>query len=340
MSSFFNKFRSNKKKGQNNNSPYADGSNSNTSSQASLASRSQNSLPLGRGNNPALGPQNTYPYKAPRSPKRGGDAQKTFASPGGAQPNAFGQQQGFRNTQQQQQYQQQLQQQQQQMQQHQQLQQQQQAQQQAQQQVQQQAQQQAASGQPTPLFLKQPFVRSALVKGSFQTIVELPRYVDLNEWLALNLFEFNSNVAQFVSLVSDYIDDSHKMSAGPGFDYLWIDTNKQAVRLPAITYIDYTMSWIQSKFDDPALFPTKQGVPFPPSFGVAVKSIYVQLFRIFAYLVHNHYDKIVHLGLESHFNSLFCHFASFGKTFNLLDRNEMAPLLPLITAFEAQGKIA
>lgn len=37
-----------------------------------------------------------------------------------------------------------------------------------------------------PLFLCKPFVTSQLVKGSFSTIVVLPRYVDQGEWLALN----------------------------------------------------------------------------------------------------------------------------------------------------------
>lgn len=196
------------------------------------------------------------------------------------------------------------------------------------------------SQQSAPLFLRQPFNRAALVRGSFQTIVELPRYVDQNEWIALNLFEFNNCITQFVNVLSDYIDQNHVMSGGPGYDYLWIDTNKQPTRLPAATYIEYTLSWITGKLDDPSLFPTKQGVPFPPNFFGVVQSIYTQLFRIFAYLFNNHYDKIVHLSLEPHFNSLFCHFASYGKNFSLIDRNEVAPLVPVLQSFESQGKIA
>lgn len=37
-----------------------------------------------------------------------------------------------------------------------------------------------------PLFLSEPYVNSQLVKGSIKTIVVLPKYVDANEWLALN----------------------------------------------------------------------------------------------------------------------------------------------------------
>lgn len=36
------------------------------------------------------------------------------------------------------------------------------------------------------LYLYNPFVRSALVKGSFKTIVTLPKYVEPREWVAVN----------------------------------------------------------------------------------------------------------------------------------------------------------
>ena len=41
-------------------------------------------------------------------------------------------------------------------------------------------------GEPKPLYLCQPFVKAALVKGSFKTIVAPPKYVDMNEWVAIN----------------------------------------------------------------------------------------------------------------------------------------------------------
>lgn len=39
---------------------------------------------------------------------------------------------------------------------------------------------------PKPLYLSPPFVEAALVKGNFKTIVMLPKYVDIMEWVALN----------------------------------------------------------------------------------------------------------------------------------------------------------
>lgn len=199
----------------------------------------------------------------------------------------------------------------------------------------------AAASAQKPLFLCQPFVRTALVRGSFQTIVQVPKYVDENEWLVLNVFEFYQYLNLFYGVIAEFVTPQTcpTMNAGPGIDYLWIDSNKQPVRLPANTYIDYVLTWISNKFDDPTLFPTKQNVPFPPHFLGVLKNIYRQMFRIFAHIYHNHFDKFVHLSMEAHWNSFFAHFASFGKDFDLLEKKEMEPLAALIESMEAQGKI-
>lgn len=47
-----------------------------------------------------------------------------------------------------------------------------------------------------PLYLCSPFADAALVKGNFKTIVMLPKYVDIMEWVALNskwLFAFSNS---------------------------------------------------------------------------------------------------------------------------------------------------
>lgn len=45
-----------------------------------------------------------------------------------------------------------------------------------------------------PLYLCSPFVEAALVKGNFKTIVMLPKYVDVTEWVAVNSeFYFSSS---------------------------------------------------------------------------------------------------------------------------------------------------
>lgn len=44
-----------------------------------------------------------------------------------------------------------------------------------------------------PLYLCSPFVDAALVKGNFKTIVMLPKYVDIMEWVAVNSVFFISH---------------------------------------------------------------------------------------------------------------------------------------------------
>ncbi|CAG8529782.1 4402_t:CDS:2 [Ambispora gerdemannii] len=190
-----------------------------------------------------------------------------------------------------------------------------------------------------PLFLSPPFVNASLVKGSFKTIVVLPKYVDEDEWLAVNVFEFFNYLNLFYGSVTDFCTTSScpSMSAGPGVEFYWIDHTRKSAKLSAPTYIDYVMTWIQNLLNDEATFPTKAGREFPSDFKQTIKQIFKQSFRVFAHIYHNHYDKILHLREEGHFNSLFAHFISFAKEFNLLDKKELGPLEELIEVMEANG---
>ena len=47
-----------------------------------------------------------------------------------------------------------------------------------------------SDGPSKPLYLCNPFVKAALVKGNFKTIVVLPKYVDVMEWVAVNSASF------------------------------------------------------------------------------------------------------------------------------------------------------
>lgn len=42
-------------------------------------------------------------------------------------------------------------------------------------------------------------------------------------------------------------------------NFLWPDQNQKMVSLPAPTYIDFVMSWLQKLLDDESVFPTKSG---------------------------------------------------------------------------------
>ncbi|KAJ8593488.1 hypothetical protein M405DRAFT_839190 [Rhizopogon salebrosus TDB-379] len=179
----------------------------------------------------------------------------------------------------------------------------------------------ASSGAPKPLYLCNPFVEAALVKGNFKTIVVLPKYVDIMEWVAVNVFDFYTSLNEFYGVISECCTQQScpTMSAGTNLNYTWINQDRKSVHLAAPTYIDYVMTWIQNLLDDETVFPTKSGHDFPQSFPATVKHVYRQLLRVFAHIYHAHYPQILHLRSEPHFNSLFAHFLAFGREYELLD---------------------
>jgi len=88
-----------------------------------------------------------------------------------------------------------------------------------------------------PLYLCSPFVEAALVKGNFKTIVMLPKYVDIMEWVAVNgmcsshskviflyhavsfsqVFDFYTNLNEFYGVITECCTQQTcpTMAAGP-----------------------------------------------------------------------------------------------------------------------------
>ncbi|KAF4577010.1 Maintenance of ploidy protein mob2 [Pleurotus pulmonarius] len=172
-----------------------------------------------------------------------------------------------------------------------------------------------------PLYMSRPFVDAALVKGNFKTIVRLPKYVDIMEWVAVNIYDFYTNLNEFYGVLTECCTQQScaTMSGGPRLNYTWINQDRRQVSLPAPTYIDYVMTSIQNLIDDENVFPTKTNQEFHQSFPTTVKHIYRQLLRVFAHIYHAHYPQILHLRAEPHFNSLFAHFLAFGREYELLE---------------------
>ncbi|KAK0504134.1 Mob1/phocein [Armillaria luteobubalina] len=176
-----------------------------------------------------------------------------------------------------------------------------------------------------PLYLCSPFADSALVKGNFKTIVMLPKYVDITEWVAVNIFDFYTHLNEFYGVITECCTQQScpTMSAGTHLNYLWTTQDRKQVSLSAPTYIDSVMSSIQTLLDDENVFPSKSGQQFLPTFPATVKHIYRQLLRVFAHIYHAHYTEVLHLRSEPHFNSLFAHFLAFGWKYELLDVREI-----------------
>ncbi|CAK5270454.1 unnamed protein product [Mycena citricolor] len=178
---------------------------------------------------------------------------------------------------------------------------------------------------PKPLYLSRPFADAALVKGNFKTIVMQPKYVDPNEWVAVNIYDFYTNLNEFYGVLTECCTQQScpTMSGGPTLNYLWVQDRKK-VTLSAPTYIDFVMSTVQNLIADENVFPTKSSQPFDKdTFPATVKQVYTQLLRVFAHLYHAHYSAILHLRAEPHFNSLFAHFLAFGTQYGLFDERDI-----------------
>ena len=118
------------------------------------------------------------------------------------------------------------------------------------------------------------------------------------------------------------------MSAGQRYEYLWADPTpsksvsktgapiaREPLKMSAPEYVDTLMTYIQSRIDDEATFPSRIGAPFPKGFIGVVKTIWRRLFRVYAHVYCEHFSVIVGLGLESHLNTSFKHFVLFAKEF-------------------------
>ena len=75
------------------------------------------------------------------------------------------------------------------------------------------------------------------------------------------VFDFYHNLNHFYGVLTDFctLQNCPTMSAGPTLNFLWPDQNQRLVSLPAPTYIDFVMSWLQKLLDDEGVFPTKSG---------------------------------------------------------------------------------
>mmetsp|Transcript_26927 Transcript_26927/g.37814 ORF Transcript_26927/g.37814 Transcript_26927/m.37814 type:complete len:219 (+) Transcript_26927:93-749(+) len=176
--------------------------------------------------------------------------------------------------------------------------------------------------------------KATLGSGNLKQAVQLPDSEDLNEWLAVNTVDFYNQVNLLYGSIGEYCTDSSCpiMSAGPKFEYFWADGEKikKPIKVTAPEYMEYLMTWVQDTLDNETIFPSRVDVPFPRQFQTVVKNIFKRLFRVYAHIYYNHFQKIVSLGEEAHLNTCFKHFYLFISEFNLVDKRETAPLQELI----------
>jgi MOB kinase activator 1 len=103
--------------------------------------------------------------------------------------------------------------------------------------------------------------------------------------------------------------------------------------MPAPTYIEHLMGWVQNNIDNEAVFPSRigawkggsdleflltfSGVPFPKSFPSMIRQVFKRMYRVYAHIYCHHYPVIRELGLEAHLNTSFKHYVLFIDEHNL-----------------------
>jgi MOB kinase activator 1 len=177
--------------------------------------------------------------------------------------------------------------------------------------------------------------------GVLQLAVQLPQGEDLNEWLALNTLDFYNEVRVIYSTISEVCTELRcpKMSAGPKFEYLWVDGVTTPEHLSAPAYIESLMNWVEEKLDDEELFPAYEGRPFSHAFVPTIRVIFKRLFRVYAHMYHSHFLHLVTLGLVCHLNTSFKHFLFFIEQFKLVSEDELVPLEKLVQQFRERSRI-
>ncbi|KAL5324079.1 hypothetical protein ACEPPN_008622 [Leptodophora sp. 'Broadleaf-Isolate-01'] len=176
------------------------------------------------------------------------------------------------------------------------------------------------------------YAEATLGGGSLRKIVKLPEGEDENEWLAVNsagplttvgcpgtkgdsVVDFYNHINLLYGSITEFCSPQScpEMKATDEFEYLWQDseTYKRPTKMPAPTYIEHLMGWVQSNIDNEAVFPSRIGVPFPKSFPSMIRQVFKRMYRVYAHIYCHHYPVIRELGLEAHLNTSFKHYVLF-----------------------------
>ena len=153
----------------------------------------------------------------------------------------------------------------------------------------------------------------------------------------LQVFDFYTNLNEFYGVLTEHCTQANcpAMAAGPSLNFMYTQpADRKQVSLAAPTYIDSVFALIQGLLDNEDMFPTHSGRDFLPTFPATVRHVYRQLLRVFAHLYWSHFEDVLHLRAEPHFNSLFAHFLAFGREYQLLDQKDLTADVAITALWE------
>ncbi|CAK7234485.1 hypothetical protein SCUCBS95973_008953 [Sporothrix curviconia] len=156
------------------------------------------------------------------------------------------------------------------------------------------------------------------------------------------------------------------MSAGRAHSYTWLNNRLEPTEIPAHKYMSLMKRWISAKIDDVQLFPTSPSTVsfapnaafvsvtafsvsdsedwvgrssgFPKEFASTCKTIFLQMFRVYAHLYWSHFvDPFYHLNLEKQLNSCFSNFLLTATSLDMLRAEDLEPVQMLVDLWAANG---
>ncbi|KAK9465050.1 Mob1/phocein [Lipomyces arxii] len=199
-----------------------------------------------------------------------------------------------------------------------------------------------SSGVRSSQFKLRQYAEATLGSGSLRQAVRLPEGEDKNEWLAVNTVDFYNQINMLYGTVTEFCSPQTcpEMKATDEYEYLWKDNDKfkRPTTLSAPDYIEHLMNWVQSYFENEAVFPSKIGVPFPKNFQQIIAKIFKRLYRVYAHIYCHHFEIITQLGIQPHLNTSLKHFIYFIQEFDLVDRKDFGPLTEFVDKMVADGK--
>lgn len=156
-------------------------------------------------------------------------------------------------------------------------------------------------------------------------LIKLQNSIEYQEWLAFNTKMYFDQINVLYGAIVDHctLQSCPTMNAPLNNQFYWTDDKGKKFKYSASQYIDTVLTYIAKIVSDENYFPTKCGHPFPANFDSLVKKIHKHLFHILAHMYHSHYKELLLLKLNTYVNSIYLHFYSFNKSFNLLEDKEI-----------------
>ncbi|XP_047022887.1 MOB kinase activator-like 2 isoform X3 [Helicoverpa zea] len=184
------------------------------------------------------------------------------------------------------------------------------------------------------LYLQEALLERKLPELDMRQLVDLPRGLDYNEWLASHTLALFDHVNLLYGTVSEFCTAAScpDMTGPGGRTYAWYDDRGKKSRVAAPQYVDYVMTFTQKTVNDETVFPTKYANEFPAQFEGVVRRVLRLLFHVVAHMYAAHFRQLALLRLHAHLHLTFAHLTALDARFALLDHKETEVLRDLEVA--------